>query len=97
MLASNHCFEGIKEKVTVFILLEFRDHQDIRSLWRVTSFEYLDGAWEWVQVTSDHVANHYTMLAIQCTAKLVRGMPQNRVSIIVPPTECSQTIDLPSA
>ena len=75
MLASNHHFEGIKEKVMVFILLEFRDCRDIRSLWRVTAFEYLDGAWEWVQVTSDHMASHYTMLAIQCAAKPATGMP----------------------
>ena len=66
MLASNHCFEDIEEKVMVFI-----PGRDIRSLWRVTTFKYLDGAWEWVQVTSDHVASHYTMLAIQCAAKLV--------------------------
>ena len=48
----------------VFIPLEFRDPQDTRSQWRVASFEYLDGVWEWVQVTSDHVTSHYTMLAI---------------------------------
>ena len=46
---------------------------------------------------SDHMANHYTMLAVQCAAKPVRGMPQNRVFITVPPTEYSQTIDLPLA
>ena len=97
MLASNHHFEGIEEKVTIFIPLEFRDSQDIRSLWRVAMFEYLDGAWEWVQVMSDHVASHCTMLAVQGVAKPAMGMPQNRVSIIVPPMECSQTIYLPSA
>ena len=46
MSATNHCFEGIQEKVMVFILLEFRDPQDTRSQWRVASFEYLDGVWE---------------------------------------------------
>ena len=81
----------------VLIPLEFRDPWDIRSLWRVASFKYLDGLWEWVQVRSHHVVNHYTMLTIQCTAKLVRGVPQNRVSIITPPTECSWTINLPLA
>ena len=75
MLAMNHQFEGIEEKVTIFIPLEFKDSWDIRSLWWVATFEYLDGAWEWVQVTSDHVANHYSMLAIQRAAKPVTGMP----------------------
>ena len=97
MLALNHYIEGIKEKVMVFVPLKFRDPRDITSLWRVATFKYLDGAWEWVQVTSDHVASHYTMLAIQCVAKPVTGMPQNRVSIIAPSTEYFQTIDLPSA
>ena len=81
----------------VFIPLEFRDPQDIRSQWRVASFQYLDGVWEWVQVTGDHVASHYAMLAIQYAAQPARGAPQNWVSIVAPPTECSQTIDLPSA
>ena len=46
---------------------------------------------------SDHVASHYTMLAIQYAMKPARGAPQNCVSIVTPPTECSQTINLPSA
>ena len=69
----------------------------IRSQWRVASFQYLDGVWEWVQVMSDHVASHYTMLAIQYVMKPARGAPQNHVSIVAPPTECSQAINLPSA
>ena len=45
----------------------------------------------------DHVASHYTMLAIQYAMKPARGALQNHVLIITPSTECSQTIDLPSA
>ena len=63
----------------------------------MASFEYLDGVWEWVQVMSDHVASHYTMLAIQYATKPAGGAAQNHVSIVTPPTKCSQTIDLPSA
>ena len=37
MLATNHHFEGIQERAMVFIPLEFRDPQDIRSQWRVAS------------------------------------------------------------
>ena len=81
----------------VFIPLKFRDPLDTRSQWRVASFEYLDGVWEWVQVTSDHVASHYTMLAIQYATKPAGGALQNHVSIVALPTECSQTINLPSA
>ena len=75
MLATNHRFKGIQEKATVFIPLEFKDPQDIRSLWRVAFFQYLDGVWEWVQVMSDHVASHYAMLAIQYATQPVRGAP----------------------
>ena len=97
MLATNHRFKGIQEKAMVFIQLEFRDPQDTRSQWRVASFEYLDGVWEWVQVTSDHIASCYTMLVIQYATKPAGGAPQNCVSIVALPTKCSQTIDLPSA
>ena len=38
---------------------------------------------------SDHVASHYTMLAIQYAIKPARGAPQNCVSIAAPPTKCS--------
>ena len=30
---------------------------------------------EWVQVTSDHMANHYTMLTVQGAAKPATSMP----------------------
>ena len=97
MLATNHRFEGIQERAMVFISLEFRDPLDIRSQWRVASFKNLDGVWDWVQVMSDHMASHYTMLAIQYAMKPAGGAPQNCVSIVTPPTGCSQTINLPSA
>ena len=63
MIASTHFFHGIKERVHVFILLDFKCPRDNRSLWRTGFFSYLDGVWEWVQVTCDHVAKHYTALA----------------------------------
>ena len=97
MLATNHHFKGIQERAMVFIPLEFRDPQDTRSQWRVASFEYLDEVWEWVQVMSDHMASHYTMLAMQYAAKPAGGAPQSCVLIVALPTKCSQTNDLPSA
>ena len=63
MLATKHHFHGIQERANVFIPLEFRDPRDIRPRWRTASFQYLDRVCEWVQVTSDHVASHYTLLA----------------------------------
>ena len=63
MIASTHFFHGIEEKAHVFIPLKFKHHRDTKSLWRTAFFSYLDGVWEWVQVTSDHMANHYTTLA----------------------------------
>ena len=44
-----------------------------------------------------HMASHYATLAIQYATKPTEGAPQNHVSIVAPPTECSQTINLPSA
>ena len=79
MLATNHHFKGIQEKATVFIPLKFRDPQDFRSQWRVASFKYLKGVLEWVQVTSDHMVSHYTMLAVQYATKSAGGTPQNCV------------------
>ena len=67
MITTSH-FYGVKERSHVFIPLEFRHHKDTRHLWRMASFLYLDGVWEWVQVTSDHMANHYTALAHAYTA-----------------------------
>ena len=63
MIATTHFFHGIEDRVHVFIPLEFKHCRDIQSLWRMAFFSYLDGVWECVQVTSDHVANHYTTLA----------------------------------
>ena len=56
---------------------------ETRSLWKTAFFSYPDGTWHLVQVTSDHVANHYTTLA--------------HVTSIAPPTECSLAITFPSA
>ena len=63
MIVTTHFFYGIKERSHVFILLEFKHCRDTRPLWRTAFFSYLNGVWEWVQVTSDHMANHYTALA----------------------------------
>ena len=62
MIALTH-FHGIEERVHVFIPLNFKHPTDNRSLWRTGFFSYLDRVWEWVQVTCDYVANHYTALA----------------------------------
>ena len=62
MIATTHFFHGIEERVHVFIPLEFKHCRDTQPLWRMAFFSYLDGVWEWVQVTNDHVANHYTTL-----------------------------------
>ena len=56
MITSTHFFHGIKERGHVFIPLEFKHCRDTQSLWRTAFFSYLDRVWEWVQVTSDHVA-----------------------------------------
>ena len=61
MITTSH-FYGIEERSHVFIPLELQHRKDTRPLWRTAIFSYLDGVWEWVQVTSDHVANHYTHL-----------------------------------
>ena len=63
MLATKHHFHSIQERANVFIPFEFRDPRDIRPRWRTASFQYLNGVWEWVQVTSDNVVSHYTLLA----------------------------------
>ena len=62
MITMTHLFHGIEEGVHVFIPLEFKHHRDTQPLWRTAFFSYLDGVWEWVQVTSDHMVNHYTAL-----------------------------------
>ena len=63
MITTSHIFHGIEERSHAFIPLEFKHHKDTRPLWRMAFFSYLDGLWEWFQVTSDHMANHYTLLA----------------------------------
>ena len=63
MIATTHFFHGIEERSHIFIPLELKHCRDTRPLWTTAFFSYLDGVWERVQVTSDHVANHYTALA----------------------------------
>ena len=53
MVTSSHFFNGIKERAHAFIPLNFRHRKDTRFF-----FSYLNGVWEWVQVTSDHVDNN---------------------------------------
>ena len=97
MTPSTHFFHGIKERVHVFILLDFKHPRDNWSLWRTGFFSYLDGLWEWVQVTCDHVANHYTALAHAYAATKASSRVHRQVSSIAPPMECSLAITLPSA
>ena len=97
MLATKHHFHGIQERANVFIPLELRDQRDIRPRWRTASFQYLDRVWEWVQVTSDHVASHYMLLANAHGAKPAQSRACHQVLTIIPPTECSMAIHLPSA
>ena len=96
MIASTHFFHGM-EKVHVFIPLEFKHHRDTRSLWMTAFFSNLDRVREWVQVTSDHMANHYTALAHAYAATKASSQVHRQVSSITPPTECSLAITLPSA
>ena len=97
MIASTHFFHGIKERVHVFIPLKFKHHRNTQSLWRTAFFSYLDRVWEWVQVISDHVANHCTALAHTNAATKASSQAHRQVSSIAPPTECSLAITLPSA
>ena len=97
MIASTHFFHGIEEKVYVFILLDFKHPRGNRSLWRTGFFSYLDWVWEWIQVTCDHVANHYTTLAHAYAATKASSRVHRQVSSITPPMECSLAITLPSA
>ena len=60
MIATNHFFHGTEERVHVFIALEFKHCRDTQSLWMTAFSSYLDRVWEWIQVTSDHIANQYT-------------------------------------
>ena len=63
----------------------------------MSSFSYLNGVWEWVQVTSDHMVNHYTLLAHAYAATKISSQTHAQVLSIVPPTECSLAVTLPSA
>ena len=96
MVVTTH-FYVIEEMAHVFIPLEFKHHRDTRPLWRTAFFSHLDGVWEWVQVTSDHVANHYTALAHAYAATKASSQIHPQVSSIAPPTECSLAVTLPSA
>ena len=62
-------------------------------MWRTATFSYLDG---WVQVTSDHVANHYSLLATAYAVEKASTPIHTMVSSVSPPTECSLSI-MPSA
>ena len=97
MIAMTHFFHGIKERAHVFIPLEFKHCRDTRPLWRTALFSYLNGVWEWVQVTSGHMANHYTALAHAYAATKASSQIHPQVSNIAPPTECSLPVTLPSA
>ena len=97
MITSTHFFHGIEERVHVFTPFEFKHCRDTQSLWRTAFFSYLDGVWEWVQVTSDHVANHYTTLAHASAATKASSQVHRQVSSIAPLTEYSLAIILPSA
>ena len=97
MVATRHVFHSIQERANVFIQLEFRHPRDMRPRWRTASFQYLDRMWELVQVMSDHVASHYTLLANAYGAKLAMSQAHHQVLTDAPLTECSLAIDLPSA
>ena len=66
-------------------------------LLRTAFFSYLDGVWKRVQVTSDHVVNHYTTLAHAFVAIKASSQMHRQVLSIAPPTECSLALTLPSA
>ena len=95
MIATSH-FYGIEERSHVFIPLEFKNCKDTRPLWRMAFFSYFNGVWEWVQVTSDHIANHYTALAHTYATAKASSQAHPQVSSIAPPTECSLAGTLPS-
>ena len=97
MIASTHFFHGIKERVHIFILLGFKHPRDNQLLWRTGFFSNQDGVWEWVQVTCDHMANHYTALAHAYATTKASSRMHRQVSSITPPTECLLAITLPSA
>ena len=97
MIVTTHFFYGVEERSHVFIPLEFKHCRDTRPLWRTAFFSYLNGILEWVQVISDHVANHYTALAHAYTTSKASFQTHPQVSSVVPPTEWSLVVTLPSA
>ena len=97
MITTSHFFNGTEERSHVFIPLEFKHQRDTSPMWRTAFFLNLDGVWEWVQVTSNHVANHYTLLAHAYAIAKASSPTHAQVSSIVPPTECSLAVPLPSA
>ena len=97
MVTTRYPFHGIKERANIFIPLEFRHPRDMRPRWRTASFQYLNGVWEWVQVMSDDMASHYTLLANAYSAKPAKSQAHHQVSTVAPPTECSLAINLQSA
>ena len=88
ILATKHAFHGIQERANVFIQLEFRHPRDMRPRLRTASFQYLDGVWEWVQVMSDHVASHYTLLAHAYGVKPVKSQARHQVSTVMTSSQC---------
>ena len=54
-------------------------------------FSYLDGVWELAQMTSDHMANHYTLLAHAYATAKASYPAHAQVLSIAPPTECSHS------
>ena len=96
MITETHFFSVLEERSNIFIPLDFKHRKDTRPLWRTTTFSYLNGVWEWVHVTSDHVANHYTLLINAYAAEKASTPTHAQVSNLAPPTECSLSIILPS-
>ena len=84
MITTTHFFYGIEERSHIFIPLEFKHHRDIGPLWRTAFFSYLNWVQEWVQVTSDHVANHYSALAHTYAATKASSQTHPQVSSIEP-------------
>ena len=97
MITTTYFFHGIEERLHVFIPLEFKHCRDTRPLWRTSFFSYLDGVCEWIQVTSDHIANHHTAFAHTYAATKASSQAHRQVSSIAPPTECLLAVTLPSA
>ena len=62
-------------------------------MWRTAFFSYLNRVWEWIQVTSNHMANHYTLLAHAYAAEKASPPTHTQVLGIVPqPSAPSQLL-----